>query len=110
MLTVKGNKVNYYVDGELLASHSDKVAPEVPMPMNFNLWFMPKGADGSKGPVDSKELRQYQEDIDWVFHQADLALTTAQVETLVKNMRADNVSFIDQVKPLSPALPSLCGL
>jgi hypothetical protein len=110
VLTVKDNKVTYYVDGKLLATHSEKVAPEVPMSINFNLWFMPKGADGSKGPVASKELRQYQEDIDWVFHQADVAMTTTEVETLVNKMRADKVSFIDKVKPQSPALPSLCGL
>lgn len=40
------DRVAYYVDGELLAFHSAEVAPEVPMSINFNLWFMPKGADG----------------------------------------------------------------
>jgi len=110
VLTVKNDSVSYYVDGELLSTHSEKVAPEVPMSVNFNLWFMPKGPDGSNGPVASKQLRQYQEDVDWVFHHANVAMSTEQVTTFVENLRADKLSFIDQVKPQSPALPSPCGL
>lgn len=110
VLTVMDNKVTYYVDGVLLSVHSEKVAPEVHMSMNFNLWFMPKGADGSNGPIDSPDMRAYEEDIDWVFHQAGEVLTTAQVEASVRHFRGGNVSHIDRVKPQVPALPSPCGL
>ncbi len=110
VLTVMDNKVTYYVDGKLLSQHSEQVAPEVHMSMNFNLWFMPKGADGSNGPIESDQMREYQEDVDWVFHQAGEVLTTAQVEHSIQSLRAGNVSHLDRVPEQNPALPSPCGL
>lgn len=110
VLTVADNKVTYYVDGELLSVHSDKVAPEVHMSMNFNLWFMPKGADGSDGPIDSPKIREYQQDIDWVFHQQGAALTTDQVLARVQGLRQSKVEHIDRLPQRNPPLPSPCGL
>jgi hypothetical protein len=110
VLTVKDDKVSYYINGELLSIHSEKVAPEVAMSMNFNLWFMPKGENLDEGPVDSSELRQYQEDIDWVFHQKGVALTTQEVQKLVNDMRSNNVTFTDTVPENNPVLSSPCGL
>lgn len=110
VLTIAGDKVRYFVDGQLFSEHSSAVYPEDFMSINFNLWFMPKGADGSLGPVDSPELREYQEDIDWVFFQQDVALASAEVEAKVAALRAKNVAHADGVKERSPALPSPCGL
>jgi hypothetical protein len=110
LLTVADNKVTYYVDGKLFAEHSEQVYPEDYMSMNFNLWFMPKGADDSLGPVDSPELRQYQQDIDWVFHKAGVALTPAEVDELVASFRRNATRFIDRVSEQNPPLPSPCGL
>ncbi|MBX9403744.1 glycoside hydrolase family 16 protein [Lysobacter sp. BMK333-48F3] len=110
VLTIAGDKVRYFVDGQLFSEHSSAVYPEDFMSINFNLWFMPKGADGSLGPVDSPELREYQEDIDWVFFQQDAALASAEVEAKVAELRARKVAHIDGVKERSPALPSPCGL
>nr|WP_237157905.1 hypothetical protein [Shewanella psychrophila] len=58
-MTAEADQVNYYVDGQLICTYSDNVAPEQAMSINFNLWFMPKGADGSICPVDSDEVREY---------------------------------------------------
>ncbi len=110
VLTVANDKVTYYVDGALLSEHTSAVYPEDFMSINFNLWFMPKGADDSQGPVDSPELREYQEDIDWVFFQQDVAISTAQVEAQVADMRSRKVAHVDNVKERDPALPSPCGL
>lgn len=110
LLTVTDNKVTYYVDGQLFSEHSSAVYPEDFMSINFNLWFMPKGADGSQGPVDSPELREYQEDIDWVFFREGVALSTAEVEALVGGYRTHKVAFIDEVKEQNPPLSSPCGL
>lgn len=100
--------VHYFVDGKLIGEHSAAVAPEVPMSMNFNLWFMPKGADGSVGPVDSPEQRQYQQDIDWVLHVEEQQLTTAEVEEKVLALRASEQYAFDQVA--DKGLASYCGL
>lgn len=110
VLTVKDEQVNYYVNGKLLSTHSDKVAPEVHMSMNFNLWFMPKGADGSAGPIDSDQIREYQQDIDWVFHQAGEVLDTTEVIAKVQSLRNQNISHFDKVPEQNPPLPSPCGL
>ena len=104
------NKVIYYVDGKLFSEHTSAVYPEDFMSINFNLWFMPKGADGSLGPVDSPEMREYQEDIDWVFFQEGVAITTAEVETQIAELRSQKVTYMDQVKEQNPALLSPCGL
>lgn len=108
--TVMDNRVKYYVDGELIAEHSDKVYPEDFMSINFNQWFVPKGADGSDGPIASSETREYQEDLDWVFHSAHIALTTEQVEARVAELRANNQTAVDTVPEQNPPLESPCGL
>lgn len=110
LLTVADDKVSYYVDGKLFSVHSSAVYPEDFMSINFNLWFMPKGADGSLGPVDSREMRGYQEDIDWVFFQEGVAVSTADVEAQVADLRSKNVAHVDHVKERNPVLPSPCGL
>ncbi|MGS0682634.1 glycoside hydrolase family 16 protein [Shewanella sp. 125m-7] len=110
VMTVEDDEVNYYVDGDLISTHSEKVTPEQPMSINFNLWFMPKGADGSIGPVDSDELREYQQDIDWVYHIADEIITSEQVLIEVANLQKQRIKHIDGVADMSPALPSPCGL
>ncbi len=110
MLTVADKKVSYYVDGKPFSVHSSAVYPEDFMSINFNLWFMPKGADGSLGPVDSPELREYQEDIDWVFFQEGVALTTADVEAQVAALRGKKLAHVDTVKEQNPPLASPCGL
>jgi hypothetical protein len=110
VLTIADNKVTYYVDGKLFSEHTSAVYPEDFMSINFNLWFMPKGADGSLGPVDSPEMREYQEDIDWVFFQEGVAITTAEVEAQIADMRSKKVVYVDNVKEQNPALSSPCGL
>lgn len=110
VLTVANKELNYYVDGKFFSKHSSAVYPEDFMSINFNLWFMPKGADGSKGPVDSPEMREYQEDIDWVFFQEGVAITTADVEAQVAGMRGKKTAYVDNVKEQNPVLPSPCGL
>lgn len=110
VLTVADNKVSYYVDGKLFSEHTSAVYPEDFMSINFNLWFMPKGADGSQGPVDSPEMREYQEDIDWVFFQEGVAITTAEVEAQIAELRTKKVAYVDNVQEQNPALPSPCGL
>ena len=108
VMNVSADAVHYYVDGKLVGDHSAAVAPEVPMSINFNLWFMPKGADGSIGPIDSPEPRQYQQDIDWVLHVENQMLSTAQVEEHVAALRAAGQRSVDRV--VDKGVPAYCGL
>ena len=108
VMHVSAEAVKYYVDGNLVGDHSAAVAPEVPMSMNFNLRFMPKGADGSVGPIDSAESRQYQQDIDWVLHVENQQLNTADVERQVAALRAQGVHSTDKVE--DKGFAPYCGL
>jgi hypothetical protein len=95
--------VRYFVDGKLFAEHGGEYYPEDTMSINFNLWFI---RDGMK---QANERRQYEEDIDWVFHQAGVALTPEQVEAAVATMRRKAIKFRDTVPAKSPALESPCN-
>jgi len=103
VIQVIAQKVRYFVDGKLFVEHGGNYFPEDTMSINFNLWFIRDGLS------QSKELRQYQEDIDWVFFQANTALSPDQVEATVKGLRKRRMFFRDTVPPKVPALLSPCN-
>jgi hypothetical protein len=84
-------KVKYFRDGKLFAEHGGNYYPEDTMSINFNLWFI------RDGMLKANERRHYQEDIDWVYFQANTALTPEQVEAAVAAMRKKSVKFRDTV-------------
>jgi hypothetical protein len=100
---VMDGKVRYYVDGKLFAEHGGEYYPESTMSINFNLWFIRDGA------IKSSEQRQYQEDIDWVYFQAGVALAPEQVEAEVAALRKRSVKFRDTVPAKVPPLTSPCN-
>jgi hypothetical protein len=100
---VMNQKVTYFVDGKLFAEHGGEYYPEDTMSINFNLWFI------RDGMIKSNERREYEEDIDWVFHQAGVALSPEQVEAAVANMRRKSINFRDTVPAKKPALKSPCN-
>jgi hypothetical protein len=99
---IANGKVRYYVDGQLLADHSERVYPEELMSINFNLWFI---RDGLLPPGP---MRTWIEDVDWVFHRAGAVLQTAEVEAAVAELRAGAVKFVDTVAAPVPRLQSPC--
>jgi len=96
---VTGGTVRYYVDGTLMAEHGGSYYPDAPMSINFNLWFI----DG--GLIQSQGVREYQEDIDWVFHEAGALLTPEEVIAKVSELRNSSVKFQDTVLPGTQASP-----
>lgn len=100
---VMGQKVRYFIDGKLFAEHGGNYYPEDTMSINFNLWFI------RDGMIKSTERRQYHEDIDWVFFQANTALTPQQVEATVAAQRRTSGKFRDTVPAKVPALKSPCN-
>lgn len=100
---VAGGKVRYFVDGKMFAEHGGDYSPEDTMSINFNLWFI------KDGMVNVSGARQYQEDIDWVFHEAKSALTPEEVEEQVTILRRNSVRFRDRVPAKVPALTSPCN-
>ena len=100
---VMNQKVRYFLDGKLFAEHGGEYFPEDTMSINFNLWFI------RDAMTKATERRQYHEDIDWVFFQANTALTPEQVEAEVGALRRKSVRARDTVPPKSPALKSPCN-
>lgn len=99
---VSDGKVKYFIDGKPLAEHGGQYYPRSLMSINFNLWFI------KDGTVKSSTVRHYQEDIDWVFHEAKKALAPEEVEAKVADLRRRSVKFQDTVPAPVPALISPC--
>ena len=99
---VVGGTVRYFVDGKLIAQHGGKYYPDALMSINFNLWFIEGGLSQASG------MREYQEDIDWVFYQAGALLMPDQVNTKVSELKNASIKFQDSV--LSGIQTSPCDL
>lgn len=103
VVQVLNKKVRYFVDGTFFVEHDGEYYPEDTMSINFNLWFIRDHL------IKDTERREYQEDIDWVFFKAEVALSPEQVESSVKAFRRSSVKFRDSVPPKVPALISPCN-
>jgi len=101
---VTSGTVRYFVDGKLIAQHGGNYYPDAPMSLNFNLWFIEGGLN------DGSDFREYQEDIDWVFHQVGVSLMPDQVDAKVMEFRNTPIRFQDTVSPGAIALESPCDL
>jgi hypothetical protein len=99
---VSGGAVRYFIDGKLIGQHGGKYFPDAPMSINFNLWFI----DG--GLIQAEGVREYQEDIDWVFHEAGVLLMSEEVNAKVNELRNASLNFRDTV--LSGIQESPCDL
>jgi len=104
VLHVKDGKARYFMDGISVAEHSGNYYPDAPMSINFNLWFI----DG--GQINSDQVRSYQEDIDWVYHEAGIILTPQEVNEKVQAFREAGTKFQDTVPAWTPSFDSLCDL
>jgi hypothetical protein len=89
---VNGGTVRYFIDGKLIAQHGGAYYPDAPMSINFNLWFIDGGLTQADG------VREYQEDIDWVFHQANTLLMPEDVNAKVNELRNASITFQDTVQ------------
>ena len=99
---VSDGKVKYFIDGKALAEHDGQYYPRSLMSINFNLWFIKDGL------LKSSAVRQYREDIDWVFHAAKRLLTPEEVDAKVGAFRRRSIKFLDTVPAPSPVLTSPC--
>jgi hypothetical protein len=105
LMQVFDGKVKYFLDGKMFAEHGGDYYPEVKMSINFNLWFIKEGL-----LPNSKAMRRYYEDIDWVFFEAKAVLKDEEVTAQVAGLRRRSVTFRDTVAPSKPLLPNPCNL
>jgi len=104
VLQVFDNTIKYYINGYLFSEHGADVYPEVAMSVNFNLWFIPEQI------IENTEMRQYHQDVDWVYFNADRALSHKSVIKEVGRLRSQKIAHHDNVPNWQPKLDSYCGL
>lgn len=104
VLQVADGDVTYHVDGSELDAHGGRYYPEVPMSINFNLWFIRDGL------LASREERRYQQDVDWVFHRPGAVLSPQEVLGQVARLLRASIAFRDTVPAAPPRLTSPCDL
>lgn len=97
-------RVDYLLDGEPFASHSDPNYPSSPMSVNFNLWLI----DGGEREASSE--RHYLEDVDWVYHAQDALISSDEVERQVRELRDQGIRFFDNVSEADPPLECPCNM
>jgi hypothetical protein len=104
VIQIANDEANYYLDGEHFATHDSYYYPEVPMSINYNLWFI------NGGMIDSTEVREYVELVDWAFFAANVALSPEDVDTTIEALREEEFFFTDNVPQWEPPLESRCDL
>jgi hypothetical protein len=100
MVQVAQGKVKYFLDGQPSADHRDKVYPETPMTIDYNLWFI---ADGT---IKDSALRSYVEQVDWLYYAGNEVLTPEQVDARVAAYRSTGVNHVDTVPNWIPTIES----
>lgn len=103
VLQIADGEASYYIDGELLGTHDGKFYPEVPMSLNYNLWFVRDAL------VRSDEPRSYAEQIDWVYVANNEVVSPEDVEAEVAALREEEVTFTDTIPALDPPLETPCN-
>ncbi|MGW1814881.1 cellulose binding domain-containing protein [Streptomyces sp. NPDC002125] len=91
VVTIDGNAITYYVDGQPFGTHGGAYLPERPMSINFNQWLIDLAGQTSTTP------RSYDQQVDYVLHVKDQVLSPAQVSALVSGYRAAGTTFKDTV-------------
>jgi len=104
VLQVFDDTIKYFINGELFSQHGANVYPEVAMSLNFNLWFIPEQV------MTDKSMRQYHQEVDWVYFNADQTLSNEQVINAVTDFRKNGIKQTDAVADWSPKYDSYCGL
>jgi hypothetical protein len=103
LMQVNAQRSRWFVDGREVAQHGGRNHPVAKMALSFNLWFSPTGLKPA-----SAAPREWEQDIDWVLHLPDRELAPAEVEALVRELRAARRYAVDTVPAASPPLASEC--
>ena len=83
--------VRYFMDGQKVAEHGGKFYPESMMSINLNLWFVRTGL------IPGTDVRQWEEEIDWVYFRGGWNQSPQAVEAAVADLRRRSIRFKDTV-------------
>ncbi len=98
-MTASATAVSYYMDEKLLVTHTDaSYIPKTEMLIMYNLWLTGEQfAQGQNG-----KPRTWAEDVDWLYHVKDKALTFADVQAAVTGYRSRSIKKVDTMPPPIP--------
>ena len=91
-IQVGGGKVRYFVDGKPLADHGGPQGPG-----RDHVHRLQPVVRARRAAQVRRRPEPYQEDVDWVFQQAGVALTPQEVDAKVAALRRGRVRFRDGV-------------
>ncbi|MCP4537329.1 MAG: hypothetical protein GY832_09295 [Chloroflexi bacterium] len=91
LIHVADGEVTYFIDGQELVRHYGHVAPETPMFLNYNIWFV----DGKL--LETSDPRAYVQQVDWLYYAGNQVLTLEQVEAQIEEYRTNGVRYENTV-------------
>jgi len=99
-MTVTPTAVKYYMDDQLLTTHTDTAyIPKTQMLIMYNLWLTGEQfAAGQNGTS-----RTWAEDVDWLYHAKDTTMTRTEIEDAIAYYRSRNIKKVDTMP--APILP-----
>jgi hypothetical protein len=86
VITVHDGETTYSIDGHELFSNGSKHSPREPMTVNFSTWFIGLPFKGS---------RSWDMQVDWLYYQADQAVSGKDAETAVAGLTADGTHYVN---------------
>jgi hypothetical protein len=96
---VEGGAITYFVDDRRVAARRGRPRGAAPT-LELGLWF---------DAITPGPARRYRVDVDWVFHQADALLSTAEVVAAVTTLRRIGVGFQVNLERAGAAAVAACG-
>lgn len=86
VITVHDGETTYSIDGHELFSNGSTHSPREPMTVNFSTWFIDLPFKGS---------RSWDMQVDWLYYQADQAVTGKDAEKAVAGLTADGTHYVN---------------
>ena len=91
LFQVLGGRIDYYLDDNLIASHSEAVYPDTWMSIVLQHWF---GTLLGSSPT----LREHGMLVDWIYHAKSIALSSSDVNAIVNNFRLSQINHKDTIQ------------
>ncbi|MCK4505226.1 MAG: T9SS type A sorting domain-containing protein [Candidatus Aegiribacteria sp.] len=77
--------VMFVIDGELYYTHNGIYYPESSMFTSFSIWL------SDDGLLPSSNFREYQYEVDWIYHCMDLVLAPELIDHIVEEFRSESI-------------------
>jgi hypothetical protein len=86
VITAMDGKTTYSLDGREVFTNGSKYSPREPMTVNFSAWFIDLPFKGS---------RSWDMKVDWLYYQADRALSGKDAQKAVAGFTADGTHYLN---------------